>query len=245
MHKVALITGAAKRIGACLCTSLHQQGFNIVLHYHHSKEAAENLAIELNQQRPNSVICLQASLDCNEQIQALAGAAIKCWGTLDVLINNASLFFPTEFDCATEQQWDALFNSNLKGAYFLSQALRNTLKAQQGCIINLIDIHAAKPLKNHSIYCMAKAGLVMMTKSLAAELAPEIRVNGISPGAILWPEPAAELNEINKQTILRAIPLARRGCEMDIAKTAVFLIKHAPYITGQIISVDGGKSLLD
>lgn len=244
MNKVALITGGAKRIGACLSRSLHQQGFNIIVHYRHSEDQAKKLVADLNQQRENSAIYLQASLDDLEQIQQLAQDAVQCWGRLDVLVNNASSFFPTKMGSTTEQHWDELFSSNLKGPFFLAQALKEELKRQSGCIINLIDIHAQRPLKEHSVYCMAKAGLAMMTKSLARELAPDIRVNGISPGAILWPEGESEVAQAQQDKILQRIPLARSGSETDIVQTALFLIESAPYITGQIISVDGGRTVV-
>lgn len=243
MNKVALITGGAKRIGACLAESLHLNGMNVILHYRHSSDEAKDLVEKLNGLRANSAHCLQASLDDYEQINKLAADAINCWGNIDVLINNASSFFPTKMGTATESQWDNLFNSNLKGSFFLIQALQDELKRQKGCIVNLVDIHAERPLKDHTLYCMAKAGVAMMTKSLAKELAPEVRVNGISPGAILWPENEAELSDTTKQEVLQRIPLARSGNESDIAMTALFLIENAPYITGQIISVDGGRTL--
>ncbi len=188
MPKVALITGAAARVGQCLTQTLHRQGFNIALHYRSSKQAALELADRLNEQRANSVRCFQADLNKVDEVQQLATEAQSAWQGIDVLINNASSFYPTDILTTTEAQWHDLIGSNLKGAFFLSQALVRTLGDRQGCIINIIDIHAERPLEKYSLYCIAKAGLAMMTKALAKELGPNIRVNGISPGAILWPD---------------------------------------------------------
>lgn len=243
--KVALITGAAQRIGACIANILHEAGYNILIHYRGSAEAAQQLARELNQTRSNSAHCMQASLDDVNSIQALANQAIEHWGRVDTLINNASSFYPTPIGSASEEDWDALINSNVKGAFFLSQALAEELKKNAGSICNIVDIHAQKPLKEHTIYCIAKAGLAVMTQSLAKELAPEVRVNGVSPGAILWPEAGGEesLSEQDKASILERVPLQRSGDANDIARTVRFLTTDAPYISGQIVSVDGGRSL--
>jgi len=241
--KVALVTGAAQRIGESIASTLHADGFNIIIHYRNSASAAEQLAAKLNQQRPDSAHCLQADLADHEAITRLAQLAVKQWGRIDALVNNASSFYPTDIRNANNAQWDDLISGNVKGAFFLTQALIPALEKNCGCIVNLIDIHAETPLQNHSIYCIAKAGAAMMTKSMARDLAPAIRVNGVSPGAILWPENAAELNEQQKTSILQYVPLARTGEAMDIARTVKFLISDAPYITGQIIAVDGGRSL--
>jgi pteridine reductase len=238
---VALITGAAQRIGADIARQLHSQGYTIILHYCHSERAARQLAAELNQQRANSCQRLQADLlDTNAVIQ-LASDAVQLHGHVDVLVNNASSFYPTPLSQATQQDWDTLFNSNLKGAYFLCQQLTETLRQRRGCIVNMVDIYSERPMKNHSLYCMAKAGLAMMTKALARELAPEIRVNGVSPGAILWPED--ELTEQKKADILGRVPMQSLGSSKDIANTVAFLVQQAPYITGHIIAVDGGRSI--
>jgi len=238
--KVALITGSAKRLGACTAQTLHQQGFNIILHCNHSTADAEKLAQELNRQRENSCHWLQADLCQPQQLKQLAAQAINIYQRLDVLINNASSFYPTPIGEISEQDWLALVGSNMQAPLFLSQHCQQQLARNQGVIINMVDIHAEKPLKGHTLYCMAKSGLAMMTKSLAKELAPDIRVNGIAPGAILWPEQS--LSDGEKQQIMDQIPMASLGTPQDIANTISFLI-NAPYITGQIIAVDGGRSL--
>ncbi|MCW8900955.1 MAG: pteridine reductase [Gammaproteobacteria bacterium] len=238
--KVALITGAAHRIGATTAKLLHKNGMNIVLHYRGSRDRAQALQKELNDQRENSVILIQADLHLTSGLPALIEASVKAWGQLDVLINNASSFYPTQIGKATEEQWDDLIGSNLKAPFFLSQSAAPHLKKTNGCIINIVDIHAERPLKTFPIYSMAKAGLVMMTKSLAGELGPEIRVNAVAPGAILWPE---NLDEVAQQRIVSRTFLKRQGHPDDISKTILFLIKDANYVTGQIIAVDGGRSL--
>ena len=237
---VVLITGAAHRIGATTAKLLHQNGMNIVLHYRSSREKAKEVQKELNDIRENSVILIQADLHITNGLSALIEASIKAWGRLDVLINNASSFYPTKMGKATEDQWDDLMGSNLKAPFFLSQAAAPYLKKTNGCIINIVDIHADRPLKTFPIYSMAKAGLAMMTKSLACELGPEIRVNAVAPGAILWPE---NLDEVAKQRIVSRTFLKRQGEPNDISKTILYLVKDANYVTGQIIAVDGGRSL--
>lgn len=237
---VVLITGAAHRIGATTAKLLHQNGMNIVLHYRGSREQAQAVQKELNDLRENSVILIQADLHITNGLPALIEESVKAWGRLDVLINNASSFYPTKMEKATEDQWDDLMGSNLKAPFFLSQAAAPHLKKNNGCIINIVDIHADRPLKTFPIYSMAKAGLAMMTKSLACELGPEIRVNAVAPGAILWPE---NLDEVAKQRIVSRTFLKRQGEPNDISKTILYLIKDAGYVTGQIIAVDGGRSL--
>jgi len=238
--KVVLITGAAHRIGATTAKLLHQNGMNIVLHYRGSREQAQTLQKELNDKRENSVILIQADLHITNGLSVLIEESVKAWGRLDVLINNASSFYPTKMGKATEDQWDDLIGSNLKAPFFLSQAASPHLKKTNGCIVNIVDIHAERPLKTFPIYSMAKAGLVMMTKSLACELGPEIRVNAVAPGAIIWPE---NLDEVAKQRIVSRTFLKRQGEPNDISKTILYLIKDADYVTGQIIAVDGGRSL--
>lgn len=237
---VVLITGAAHRIGATTAKLLHENGMNIVLHYRGSREQAKAVQKELNDTRENSVILIQADLHITNGLPALIEESVKAWGRLDVLINNASSFYPTPIEKSTEAQWDDLIGSNLKAPFFLSQAAAPHLKKNKGCIINIVDIHADRPLKNFPIYSMAKAGLVMMTKSLACELGPEIRVNAVAPGAILWPE---NLDEVAKQRIVSRTFLKRQGEPNDISKTILYLIKDAGYVTGQVIAVDGGRSL--
>lgn len=237
---VVLITGAAHRIGATTAKLLHKNGMNIILHYRGSRKQAQAVQKELNDQRENSVILIQADLHITNGLSALIEESIKAWGRLDALINNASSFYPTKIGKANEEQWDDLMGSNLKAPFFLSQAAAPHLKKTKGCIVNIIDIHADRPLKNFPIYSMAKAGLAMMTKSLACELGPEIRVNAVAPGAILWPE---NLDEVAKQRIVSRTFLKRQGEPNDISKTILYLIKDADYVTGQIITVDGGRSL--
>lgn len=240
---VALITGGARRIGAAIARVLHNAGYNIVIHYRHSTHDAQALVAELNRQRPQSAVAFSADLNVLDEIHQLIDAVLSHWHRLDAVINNASSFYPTPLADATEAQWDELLNSNLKAPFFIAQSCASALQKQQGCIINIADIYADRPLKQHPIYCAAKAGNVMLTKSLARELAPLVRVNGIAPGAILWPEQHDAQDESRQQDILQKIPLARCGNPDDIANTVKFLVQDAPYITGQIITVDGGRSL--
>lgn len=239
-NPVVLITGAAHRIGASTARLLHANNMNIVLHYRSSREQAQALQKELNAERENSVIIIQADLHITSGLPTLIEEAVKAWGRLDVLINNASSFYATPVGKASEAHWDDLVGSNLKAPFFLAQAAAPHLKKANGCIVNIVDIHAERPLKSFPIYSMAKAGLAMMTKSLACEMGPEIRVNAVAPGAILWPE---NLDEVAKQRIISRTFLKRQGAPTDIAKTILYLVKDAGYITGQIIAVDGGRSL--
>lgn len=240
--KVVLITGGAQRIGAQISQHFHQAGYKVIIHYRHSETQAQLLVDELNHKQEDSAICFQADLNQADQVAELAQQAHLAWGKLDCLINNASSFYPTPMGECTHEQWDDLINANVKGAFFLTQALIPALTTQQGNIINIVDIHSDRPLKNHPLYCMAKASLAMMTKSLAKELGPHIRVNGISPGAILWPEHDSFTDQ-QQQEILDRISLSRSGEPGDIAQTALFLATKAPYISGQIIAVDGGRTL--
>lgn len=238
--KVVLITGAAQRIGACIARTLHAQGLRLILHYRSSKDAAETLQRELNQQRADSVVLAQADLLSPDAPANLITQAMKAWQRLDVLINNASTFYPTSVGDITENQWDELMGSNLKAPFFLSQAAAPHLKNTNGCIVSIADIHAERPLKGYPVYSMAKAGLVMLTRSLAAELGPEVRVNAVAPGAILWPE---GLDDVSKEKIIARTFLKRKGNPEDIANTILFLIQNANYMTGQVLTVDGGRSL--
>jgi len=240
---VALITGGGRRIGAEITRHLHQAGFNVLIHYLRSAEEAEQLAANLNNARPNSAKVLRADLNDMAQVKQLAEDAQKSWQRVDVLINNASSYYPTEFGTVKESEWDDLLSSNTKAPFFLSQALAPALTAQQGAIVNIVDIHAQSPLANYSPYTIAKAGNAMLTKSLARELAPAVRVNGVAPGVIIWPEKQAEHSQAEKDRILSQVPLAREGTASDIAKTVCFFVKDAPYITGQILAVDGGRSI--
>jgi pteridine reductase len=243
--KVALITGAAKRIGANIAKHLHANGVNLVINYHNSIDAAHTLQNELQAQRPNSVVLVQADLSNVKQINKLAENAYNAWQRLDFLINNAAIFYPTPINKATENDWDKLFSLNLKTPFFLSQATAKYLSEHNGCIINLVDIYGEKTLKDHPIYSATKAGLIMLTKSLANDLGAKIRVNAIAPGAIMWPENNHEskIDELTKQRIISQAALKRSGSPDDIAKTVLFLLKDANYISGQIIKVDGGRNL--
>ena len=241
--KVVLITAGAKRVGAAICRKLHLRGASLMVHYRSSLEEAQWLETELNQIRPGSVALVQADLLDISQIPRLISQTIQKFGKLDALINNASSFFPTPVGAVTEAGWDDLIGSNLKAPLFLSQEAAPHLKNQFGCIVNIIDIHADRPLKNYVIYSSAKAGLSSLTRSLALELAPEIRVNGVSPGPILWPENDEWKDLSVRQSIISKTLLKRMGEPDDIARTVLFLIADAPYITGQIIAVDGGRSV--
>jgi pteridine reductase len=239
--KCALITGAAHRIGATIARVLHDQGMDLLIHYRHSAAAAESLRDMLEADRADSVRLVQADLHQTGSHHKLIDNALDFRGRLDLLVNNASSFYPTPMDEATLEQWNDLIGSNLQTPFFLSQAAAPLLRKHQGVIINLIDIHAERPLKGYPIYSVAKAGNAMLVKSLARELGPEIRVNGIAPGAILWPENG--LSEEDRETILQRTALKRPGTPEDIAHTLLFLLRDAPYITGQIIAVDGGRTL--
>ncbi|RDH87970.1 MAG: pteridine reductase [endosymbiont of Escarpia spicata] len=239
--RCALITGGAHRIGAQIARSLHREGMNLVLHYRNSFQAAERLKAELETGRPGSVVLAQADLHETADLPLLIEAAKSVFGRLDLLVNNASSYYPTPLETATETDWDDLIGSNLKAPFFLSRAAAPLLKVSDGCIVNLVDIHAERPLKSHPIYSIAKAGNAMLVKSLARELGPEIRVNGIAPGAILWPEQG--LDDVEKEEILNRTALKRPGSPEDVAQTLLFLVRDARYITGQIIPVDGGRTL--
>ncbi len=236
--KTALITGGAQRIGAQIAQTLHNNGYNIIIHYRHSKQAAKALAQKLNTQRNNSASIIQAELSNLDDIQTLSRSIEQ----LDVLVNNASVFYPTPIEEATTDAWNNIMNTNVMAPFFLSQSLVSALNKTSGCIINVVDIHAQRPLKNHAIYNISKAGIAMMTKTLAKELAPNIRVCGVSPGSILWPENEASLTDEQKNKMLNKIALGKQGDAADIANTVLFLA-NSPYITGQIINVDGGRTL--
>ena len=236
-----LITGAAKRIGATIATRLHGAGANIAIHYFASADAAEALSKQLNAKRSNSAITVQGDLRKIADLKRMTQEVINQTAGLYALINNASSFYPTPLGEVTEEQWDDLIGCNLKAPLFLSQALLPHLRKTMGIIINIVDVHSERPLKNHPVYGAAKAGLGMLTRSLAKDLGPEIRVNGISPGAILWPE--SGMPENIQDNIIQKIPLKRAGTPEDIAAAVLFLMRDAPYITGQILKVDGGRSI--
>lgn len=239
--KVAFITGAAHRIGAQIARCLHGEGADLVLHYRQSAAAARALQTALHGSRRDSVLLLQADLHESGEFPAIMEDILGFRGRLDVLVNNASSFYPTPFAEVTEDQWEDLIGSNLKGPFFLARAAAPHLREAGGCVVNLVDIHAERPLKDHPVYSIAKAGNAMMVKALARELGPDVRVNGIAPGAILWPEQG--LSEDAKHVILNRTALRRAGSPADIARTLLFLVRDAPYITGQIIAVDGGRTL--
>lgn len=239
---VAVVTGGARRIGAALCEALHQAGFNVVIHHNRSAEQAELLAKKLNAQRPDSAITCAADLNLSAGIDTLANTSLQAWQRVDALINNASTFYPTAINQANETQWHDLMNSNLKAPFFLTQKLAPELIKQSGCVLNISDIFGQRPMPGHSIYSIAKAGNNMLTKSLALELAPKVRVNGIAPGAILWPEDAQGEVVVAPEKLAK-IPLGQLGGTDAITRTALFLIKDSPYITGQIMAVDGGRTL--
>ena len=239
--KVALITGAAKRIGAEIARTLHAEGASVVIHYGESVTEAESLTRELNEIRANSCFNYQADLGNVSALKDMVAAVISLTGGLDVLVNNASGFYQTPIGQITENDWLTLFDSNLKGPLFLSQAAAPYLREAGGCIVNMVDVHVKRPLLGHSVYCAAKAGLVMLTKSLAQELGPEVRVNAVAPGIILWPE--VDQSSGNQKELISRTALKHEGCPEDIAKTVLFLVKDANYITGQVIAVDGGRTL--
>jgi len=239
--RCVLVTGGAKRLGAAMARRLHAAGADIVVHYHRSRPAADQLVAELQATRAGSALAVCGDLQDVQRLPTLVDAAVARYGRLDVLINNASTFYPTPVGTITAAQFDDLVGTNLRAPLFLAQAAAPALRATQGLIINMVDIHARRPLKAHPAYSAAKAGLVMLTKSLARELGPEIRVNGIAPGPVLWPE--RDLDDALKAEIIGKTALKRSGSPDDIARTALFLATEAPYVTGQIIAVDGGRSL--
>ena len=239
--RFALITGAARRIGACIAETLHQRGCSVILHYHSSRGEVDELAARLNDLRPGSASVVQAELGDPDQIEQLAQRLRESTGRLDLLVNNASRFFPTRVGTTSMTQWDDLMDSNLRGPYFLTQALLPELSTAGGSVINLLDVHAVRPMADHAVYCMAKAGLQMMTLALAKDLGPKIRVNGVAPGAILWPEHEADSEY--QQNILNRTVMKRAGTPQDIASAVTYLGLDAPYVTGQVLAVDGGRSL--
>jgi pteridine reductase len=240
---VALITGAAHRLGAQTARTLHERGWNLVIHYRSREEQANSLVEQMNRQRPDSASALQADLSQTPGVTRLASDAVAHWGRLDALVNNASVFYPTPTGDASEDDWNTILNTNLKAPFFLLQACLTELRRNRGSVVNLIDIYSERPIDDHPLYCASKAGLAALTRSWAKDLAPDVRVNGVSPGAILWPDGEAEMDQSAQRAVLDKTPLARTGNPDDIAETIAFLICDAPFITGQIIAVDGGRSL--
>lgn len=239
--KYALVTGAARRIGAAISELLHDNGVNVAIHYRGSKGEATELAARLNKLRPDSACIFSGDL-VTEGVPGKLVEAVMAWsGQIDILVNNASAFYPTPLGTITEEHWSQLVGSNLKAPIFLSQAALPHLKSSHGTIVNIIDIHAIRPLRDHTVYGSAKAGLAMLTRSLAKDLAPDIRVNGVAPGAIAWPD--NDMTDAVKENIVGQIPLGRTGVPADIANCVLFLVRDATYSTGQIIAIDGGRSL--
>lgn len=238
--KVALITGGAHRIGAAIARVLHDQGMRLVIHYHNSETAAHALQAELHATRPDSVMLVRGDLLNGDKLyRNLVFETVESFDRLDVVVNNASRFYATAVGETEESQWDDIVGTNLKAPFFLSQAAAPHLKKTGGCIVNIADVYGDRPLLNYPVYSVAKAGLIMLTKSLARELGPEVRVNAIAPGAILWPE--AGIDEMSKQRIVSRTPLKRAGDTGDVARTALFLVRDADFITGQVLVVDGGR----
>jgi pteridine reductase len=238
---VALITGAARRVGAVIARTLHEAGFDLALHYRHSADEARALALDLDSRRRGSTLLVPAELADLAALPVIIEHVLTHYGRLDALVNNASAFFPTPVDSATAQQWNQLFASNAQAPFFLSQAAIPALRKARGSIVNLVDIYAERPLADHPLYCMAKAALAAMTRSLALDLGPEVRVNGVAPGAVLWPGDGKPYD--NQQAMLARTPLQRAGSPEDVANTVLWLLRDAPFVTGQIIRVDGGRTL--
>ncbi len=239
--KTVLITGAAKRVGAEIARLMHASGANLVLHYRSSAEDAAALERELNEARPGSARCAECDLLEVAQLPGLVARALEAFGGLDVLINNASTFFPTPVGDITEIDWDDLLGTNLKAPLFLSQAAAPALHARGGLIINITDIHGMRPLRRYPVYSIAKAGLIMLTKSLARELGPQVRVNAVAPGPVMWP--ADGLDAALQEKIIRRTALKRPGSAAEVARACLFFASEASYITGQVIAVDGGRSI--
>jgi pteridine reductase len=244
MHgKVVLITGGAKRVGAAICRRLHGAGASLLIHYRSSAIEARALQVDLNSRRPDSVALAQGDLLKAASGPQLVKAAVKQFGRHDALVNNASSFFATPVGDITEQAWDDLIGTNLKAPLFLAQAAAPELRKTHGCIVNLIDSHAELPMRNHAVYTAAKGGLAALTRALARDLGPEVRVNGVSPGTILWPDDESWRDEIARQRIINQSALKRIGEPDDIARAVQFLLAEAPYVTGQILAVDGGRGI--
>lgn len=241
-HPVALITGGAKRVGSVIARTLHAAGYDLVLHCRHSIAEADALATELSAQRANSVLVVQADLADLPSLPRLIDTTLTRYGRLDALINNASAFYPTPLEAATLAQWSELFASNAQAPFFLAQAALPALRAAHGAIVNLVDVYAERALAQHPIYVMAKAALAAMTRCLALDLGPDVRVNGVAPGAVMWPSDGKPYAE--QETMLARTPLQRSGTPDDVASAVLWLLRDAPFVTGQIIRVDGGRSVI-
>jgi len=243
INKVALITGAARRVGAEIAHTLHAAGINVILHYNRSEAEATRLCDLFNEERPNSACSLKADLEKIANFDDLIKHATQKWGHLDILVNNASRFHKTSVGQVTQEIWDNLMTNNLKAPFFLSQAAAEYLRQRQGCIVNIADVHANRPMRDYGIYCISKAGLVMLTQTLAQELGPYVRVNAVSPGAVMWPEGENTLDDDYKKFIISRTALHRHGTPKDIAKAVLYLVQDADYVTGEVLTVDGGRSL--
>jgi len=239
--QIALVTGAARRVGAQIVRTLHAAGADVVIHCHRSVGEAKQLASELEERRPGSSAVLAADLLDEGALPLLIEAAQDRFGGLHILVNNASTFYPTPFGTIRAEQWNDLIGTNLRSPLFLTQAAAPLLRRSAGSVVNIVDIHGQRPLRDHAVYSTAKAGLIMLTRSLARELAPEVRVNGIAPGAILWPE--SGMDDERKEKIEARTPLARHGSPEDIARAVLFFTAQASFVTGQILAVDGGRSI--
>lgn len=238
---VALVTGAGKRVGAVIARTLHAAGYDLALHYRHAAEEAEALASSLEQRRAGSTCTVQCELADVDALPDLLQRVLDRRGRLDALVNNASAFYPTPVGTATVQQWNELFASNAQAPFFLAQAAAPALRQTHGAIVNLVDIYAERPLAGHPLYCMAKAALAAMTRSLALDLGPDVRVNGVAPGAVMWPSDGKPYDD--QQALLARTPLQRAGSPQDVAGAVLWLLRDAPFVTGQIIRVDGGRTL--
>jgi pteridine reductase len=241
--KVVLVTGGAKRVGAAICRRLHAAGASVAIHYLSSAQQAQDLRDELDAQRPDSAAVFQSDLLDVAALPQLVEAAIEKFGRLDALVNNASSFYATPLTEIDEQQWTDLLGTNLKAPLFLAQAAAPELRRRHGAIVNIVDIHAERPMQGHLLYSVAKAGLVALTKGLAQEMAPQVRVNAVAPGVIVWPEGAEWEDDERRRKIVAHTLLKREGEPDDIARTVHFLLNDSPYITGQVIAVDGGRSI--
>ncbi|MFE8070825.1 pteridine reductase [Marinobacteraceae bacterium S3BR75-40.1] len=240
---VSLVTGAAKRLGAATVRALHKRGHRVIIHYHNNESKARTLQEELNEERAGSAVALGADLSELAGVRHLAEQALEQWGRIDNLINNASVFYARPLSESTSKDWDQIMNTNVRAPFFLAKRVLSEVRLQHGSIINLIDIHAEHPLADHPLYCASKAALAGLTRAWARDLAPDVRVNGIAPGTTLWPEGENALNEAQKHEVLETVPLHRVGSAEDIAGAITWLVCDAPYVTGQIIAIDGGRSL--
>jgi len=239
--KVALVTGSARRIGAGIARHLHAHGYRVALHGNQSHEELQSLAFDLESERPGSVLVLQADLRDLGELPDMVEQVVSHFGRLDALVNNASNFYPTPLAQTTPEQWDDLFAVNARAPFFLAQAAAPHLGRQRGAIVNLTDLHATQPLREHPVYSSAKAALEMVTRSLALELAPHVRVNAVAPGAILWPEQGK--SEAAKEKLMERTPMARLGTPHEIAAAVRWLLDDAGYLTGQVLRLDGGRTL--